>query len=163
MLVRTETVLKFISLWPPFLFSGIRVVEVDSNVETITVRLKSYFWNRNYFGTHFGGSLYSMCDPFFVFLATHKLAKEHIIWDKAASINFIKATNATVYAKFTMPQSVCDEIAEAAKHQFSVLRSFQVQVLSETGELIAEVEKELYIRRKDAKERFNPEKLNPVT
>ena len=29
--------------------------------------MKMYWWNKNLFGTHFGGSLASMTDPFYIF------------------------------------------------------------------------------------------------
>ena len=55
--------LRLLNLYPPFLGAGIRVRRLEHGYET---RLTVRFYNRNYWGTAFGGSLYSMCDPFFV-------------------------------------------------------------------------------------------------
>lgn len=52
------------NLYPPFLGAGIRV-NIARDVKTVDVTLGMHFWNRNYVKTHFGGSIYSMCDPFF--------------------------------------------------------------------------------------------------
>lgn len=52
------------SIYPPFLGAGIRV-KISKDVKTVDVVMKLTFWNRNYVKTHFGGSLYAMCDPFF--------------------------------------------------------------------------------------------------
>ncbi len=52
------------SLWPPFLFSGIRVVEISDDFRRAVVALRPSRLTSNYVGTLFGGSLYSMTDPF---------------------------------------------------------------------------------------------------
>ena len=46
--------------------------------------------------THFGGALYAMCDPFFVFIVMMNLGKDYIVWDKSAGITFIKPASGTI-------------------------------------------------------------------
>lgn len=53
-----------INLWPPFLLAGIHVTKVSRDFRDIDVELRMRPWNRNYVGTHFGGSLFAMTDPF---------------------------------------------------------------------------------------------------
>ena len=55
---------RFLRFWPPFLFSGIRIERLDDDWRHARVRLKLRWYNRNYVGTHFGGNLFSMTDPF---------------------------------------------------------------------------------------------------
>ena len=147
-------IIKLISYWPPYLFSGIKVIGCNNEVSEISVRLKSYPWNKNYFGTHFGGSLYAMCDPFFVFILAQKLGKDHIIWDKAAEIEFLKATNKPVFAHFKIPSDEVEKIREGALKSFKVEPKFFLTITDQSRTEIARVEKTLYVRRKDAKERF---------
>ncbi len=40
-------------------------------------------------GTHFGGSLYAMTDPFFALMLQANLGGEYLVWDKAGSIDYI--------------------------------------------------------------------------
>lgn len=151
-----RTVLKLISYWPPYFFSGIRVENISPDVDSITVRLKASPWNKNYFGTHFGGSLYSMCDPFFVFLLSHQLGKDYIIWDRAAEIEFIKAVSETVYAQFEITPEDVVKCKEETQKAYSYHPQFEVEIRTSKGKLIAKVKKTLYVRRKDAKkELFN--------
>ena len=83
-----QTRLKLLSFYPPFLGAGIRVSKVSEDLQTIEVRMKLRWWNRNVVGTHSGGSLYAMCDPFYMLILLEKMGKEYMIWDKAASIRF---------------------------------------------------------------------------
>jgi hypothetical protein len=57
-------------------------------------------YNRNYVGTQFGGSLYSMVDPFYMLMLMENLGRDYIVWDKAASIDFISPGKGPVYAEF---------------------------------------------------------------
>ncbi len=52
------------NVWPPFLLSGIHVTRLSNDWRHVEVELRLRPWNRNYVGTHFGGSLFAMTDPF---------------------------------------------------------------------------------------------------
>lgn len=147
-------VLKLFSFWPPFAVSGIRMISVSDDLRFVEVQKTTSFWNQNYFGTHFGGSLYDMCDPFYVFMLLHNLGKDYIIWDKGASIEYLKATNRPVKAKFKLDQQKIDEVKKAADENFKVEPTFEIDVADDLGQVVARVTKILYVRRKDAKERF---------
>ena len=153
-----KTVIKMLNFWPPFLFSGIRIIEVSEDLSKVRVRLKRFFWNQNYFGTHFGGSLYSMTDPFFPFMLLEQIKKEHIVWDKKGDIEYIKAVQEDVFADFQIFPTDVEEIKHACLNSFSIEKSFEVIVKTKNGDEVARVNKTLYIRRKDAKKRF--EKTN---
>lgn len=139
--------LRLLSFYPPYLGAGIRV-KSSSDLRTFEVRMKLTFWNRNYLGTQFGGSLYSMCDPFFVLILSAALGRDYIVWDKAASIRFLRPGRGTVKATFHIPQERIDEI-RAAADTAKVEPTFQVTVVDTEGRTVAEVEKLLYVRRKE--------------
>ena len=67
--------------------------------------MKLRFWNTNYVGSHFGGSLYSMTDPFYMFILLEHLKKDHIIWDKSADIEFLRPAKGEVKAIFEINES----------------------------------------------------------
>jgi hypothetical protein len=108
------------------------------------------FWNRNYVGTHYGGSLYSMTDPFYMLMLMENLGREYIVWDKAASIRFRKPGKGTVRAQFRLSQEQLDDIRNKLATQEKYEPTFPVEVRDEAGQLIAEVEKVIHIRRKPA-------------
>lgn len=139
--------IRAINIWPPFLGSGIRVRWSADN-KAVDVEMKLRFWNRNYVGTHYGGSLYSMTDPFYMLMLMNNLGREYIVWDKAASIRFRKPGKGKVRAEFRLTDAQLDDIRAKVAAQEKYEPTFLVQVKDEAGEVVAEVQKTLYIRRK---------------
>ena len=138
----------FLNLWPPFLGAGIRIRRLAPDWKAIDVEMKLRRWNRNYVGTHYGGSLYSMADPFFMLMLIENLGKDYIVWDKSASIRFRKPGRGTVFAEFRVSDEQISEIKDALKSQEKIERVFRVEVKDKSGIVIAEVEKLLHVRRK---------------
>ena len=70
-------ILKFgMNLWPPFLGAGIRVKQIAPDYKEVVVSMKLRWYNRNYVGTHFGGSLAAMTDPFYMLMLINTLGSE---------------------------------------------------------------------------------------
>jgi acyl-coenzyme A thioesterase PaaI-like protein len=103
-----------INLWPPFLFAGIHVTHVSADYRQIEVSLRMRPWNRNYVGTHFGGSLFAMTDPFWMLGLMHNLGRAYYVWDRAGEIEFLKPGRGTVRAVFRIDESMLEEIRSAA-------------------------------------------------
>jgi acyl-coenzyme A thioesterase PaaI-like protein len=142
--------IRLLNLYPPYIGAGVRV-KASPDLRTFEVRMRLRWWNRNYVGTHFGGSLYSMCDPHFMLILMDALGGGYVVWDKAATIRFRRPGRGTVAATFHIPQERVDEIRAAADAGSKVEPVFHVNVIDERGEVVAEVEKLLYVRRKDAR------------
>lgn len=140
---------RFINLYPPLLGAGIRVHKVDEL--TVRVEMKLTALNRNIVGTHFGGSLYSMCDPWFMLILMRALGTGYIVWDKSASIQFLQPGRGTVTAIFHIPQARVDEIRRQADSGQKIEPVFTVDVLDTQGQAVAHVEKLLYVRKKNGK------------
>jgi len=113
--------------------------------------MKLRWWNRNYVGTHYGGSLYSMADPFFMVMLIENLGKDYIVWDKSATIRFKKPGRGTVSASFRLSEPQIREIKQAlnSHEKEKIERVFTVEVKDESGSVVAQIEKLLHIRRKD--------------
>jgi acyl-coenzyme A thioesterase PaaI-like protein len=124
--MKKRLLLRSINAWPPFLGAGIRVTRMAS--KAIDVEMKLRFWNRNYVGTHFGGSLYSMTDPFFMLMLLDNLGPEYLVWDKAATIRFKKPGRGKVRAEFRLSDEQIDEIRRAAAANAKTEPTFVVQV-----------------------------------
>ena len=142
--------IRLINWWTPFIFSGIRVTHFGPGLREIEVRLKLYFWNRNYVGTHFGGSLYAMTDPFYMLMLVENLGRDYIVWDKGATIRFKRPGKGTVRARFAITEADLDRIRAATADGQKYEPLFTVQVVDESGTVVTEVDKLLYVRRKDA-------------
>ncbi len=146
------------NFYPPYLGAGIRVrlapaVSPAAGGATtsdgaIEVRMGLHFWNRNIVGTHFGGSLYSMCDPFYMLILRQKLGAGYIVWDKSAAIRFRRPGRGPVSAIFDVPEDVAADIRARADRGETVQPTFHAEVTDRNGEVVAIVEKLLYVRRR---------------
>lgn len=145
---KIKRLLRRLRWWPPFLGAGIRVTRVAADFRTIEVEMQLKFFNRNYVGTHFGGSLYSMCDPWFMVMLIENLGPDYIVWDKAATIRFKKPGRGAVKATFHIPSERIAEIKSQAETQAKLEPQFQAVVTDVEGNVVAEVDKLLYVRRK---------------
>lgn len=143
---------RFTRFYPPFLGAGIKVHHISEDLRTIEVHMPLRFWNKNYVGTHFGGSLYTMCDPFFMLILINNLGPDYIVWDKAATIRFKKPGKGLVKAIFHVSGERMEEIRAQADTQGKIEPQFQAVVTDAKGNVIAEVDKLLYVRKKKPQE-----------
>jgi hypothetical protein len=144
------------NFYPPHLGSGIRLEHVSEDRLTLRTALRARFWNRNFVGTHYGASLYAMCDAPFMLILIEALGTDYIVWDKAASIRFRKPGRGTVRAEFRIPASTVESLRETLRAKDKHDTTFYAQVVDEAGEVVAEVEKVLHVRRKNTAPRQEP-------
>ncbi|MFT6194931.1 MAG: acyl-coenzyme A thioesterase PaaI-like protein [Cognaticolwellia sp.] len=137
-----------LNIWPPFLFTGIRVVDVSEDFRQAKVRLKLNIFNQNAVGVHFGGSLYAMTDPFCMLLVMARLGKDYIVWDKSADIDYIKPGKGTVTAEFIITNALIADILTQTAQGEKYLPEIPVYVKDAQGEIVAKLNRKLYIRRK---------------
>lgn len=136
------------NLYPPYLGAGIKVRQISADFRQAQVSMGLTWYNRNYVRTQFGGSLYSMTDPFYMLLLMENLGRDYIVWDQAAHIEFISPGKGTVHAEFKLDDSMLKTIREHTANGEKYLPKYHVEVRDDQGTLVARVEKTLYIRRK---------------
>ena len=134
------------NVWGPFLLTGIRVTRVAPDFRTIDVRMSLRPWNRNYVGTHFGGSLFAMADPWFMVALMERLGPGYVVWDKIGTIRFRKPGRGTVTARFEIPDERVSEIRAAVEASGKAEPVFVAQIFDGRGDLVAEVEKLISVR-----------------
>jgi len=139
---------RWLNLWPPFFGAGIKVTRLDSDWRAIDVEMKLRFFNRNYVGTHYGGSLYSMTDPFYMLMLIENLGRDYIVWDKAASIRFRRPGRGRVTAEFRITEQQLDDIRQQLQAEEKNEPTFTVEVKDDSGEVIAIIEKVIQVKKK---------------
>jgi acyl-coenzyme A thioesterase PaaI-like protein len=146
--MKAKTFKRLINLYPPYLGAGIRVRSVSPDFRQIKVEMPLHWYNRNYVGTHFGGGLYSMVDPFYMVMLINMLGPDYIVWDRAAAIEFFKPGRGTMHADFCLTEADLETIYTHTADGQKYLPEFSVEITDQKGELVARVRKTLYIRRK---------------
>lgn len=141
----------FLNFYPPYLGAGVKCTYISEDWDELHVEMKVRWYNKNKVGTHFGGSLYSMVDPHLMLLLMQKLGRDYYVWDKSADIDFIKATTKPVKAVIKLSQARINEIKENTAAGEKHLPEFELDIINSDKELIARVNKTLYIKRKPDK------------
>ena len=146
---RERLLTRLINVYPPYLGAGVRVLRSEGDERTFRVEMRLRPWNRNLFGTHFGGSLYSMADPFFMLILIDALGHGFEVWDKSAAIRFRRPGRGTVRARFEIPAERIEEIRREAERNGRCEPVFLARVEDGAGEAVAEVEKTVSVRRRE--------------
>lgn len=141
----------FLSTYRPYRGAGIKMSYLSPDSRVAEMRLKPKFSNRNAFGTHFGGSLYSMCDPILVLMLARIMGPGYVLWDKSAAIRFKKPGKGIVTARFELPPEITDDLKNRADAGEIINPEFTVYVKDKEGDVVAEVNKILYVRHKSTK------------
>src|SRR5215475_12874715 len=145
---RAQKLQRRINFYPPYLGAGVRMTRISDDFRDVEVEMPLRFYNRNYVGTHFGGSLYSMVDPFYMLMLMNILGPDYIVWDKAAAIRFKKPGKGVMKAAFHLSEEKIAEIRAAADTQSKVEPQFQIVVRDGEGNVVAEIDKLLYVKKK---------------
>lgn len=137
-----------LNCWPPLWFTGIRVLSIRDDFCYVRVQMSMRWYNRNFVGTHFGGSLYAMTDPFYMLMLVMILGKDYYVWDQSAEIQFIKPAREKVTAEFELTDEAIAETKKQAKNGEKTIASFVVDVKTGKGETVSRVHKRVYVRLK---------------
>jgi acyl-coenzyme A thioesterase PaaI-like protein len=146
--VNAKSFMRLVNIYPPYLGAGVRVHSVAPDFRHIRVEMRLRWYNRNYVGTHFGGSIYSMVDPFYMLMLMQVLGPDYIVWDQGARIAFLKPGRGTLHADFNLTDDDLALIHTRTASGGKYLPEFVVEIRDIEEEVVARVEKTLYVRRK---------------
>ncbi|WP_421987919.1 DUF4442 domain-containing protein [Roseivirga sp.] len=136
------------NFYPPYVGAGIRVKHISDDFLRAEIEMKLRWWNKNLVGTHFGGSLMSMSDPFYMLLLLQKLGREYIVWDKASSIKFKRAEKGKVTCVFEITEDLVANIKSEVETVGKKDYVLPLQITNEEGKVVCELEKTIYVRKK---------------
>jgi len=139
------------NLWPPFWGMRIHILSISDDWRHIRMRMKLSLRNKNYVGTHFGGGLFVMVDPFYMLMLSNILGRDYLVWDKSAQIEFVSPGRTTVFADFRLDEAAIAEIKAQTASGDKFEPTFPVDIVDAQGKIVARVRKTIYIRRKAAK------------
>src|SRR5690625_5023337 len=137
-----------LNVWPPFLFTGVRVTHLSPDFRAARVKLRKTPLTTNYFGTQFGGSMFSMVDPLCALLLYRNLGPGYVVWDRRGEIDFEAPGRTALYARITLSPETIAEIRERAASGAPVLHWFELDITDAHGSLVARVRKQVYARRR---------------
>lgn len=139
---------RLVNIYPPYLGAGVKVEYVREDWKELHVSMTLRWYNRNAVGTHFGGSLYSMIDPHLMLLLIQLLGRDYLVWDKSANIEFIKASKKKVTSVIKISDNEIEEIIRHTENGEKYFSRFFIEIRDAGNDLVARVEKVIYVRKK---------------
>ncbi|KJY85362.1 translation elongation factor P (EF-P) [Vibrio galatheae] len=134
--------------WPPFWGAGIKILSISDDFREVRMKLKLRWWNKNANRTQYGGSIFSLTDPVYSLMLMGILGERYYVWDKEASINFIKPGQSDLFAEFCVSQNQLDDILMQTANGDKCFPEFIIYVKDKQGNVVSEVQRKLYVRKK---------------
>ncbi|MFE7719277.1 PaaI family thioesterase [Nocardia rhizosphaerihabitans] len=118
------------NVFPPYLFGGVRVKHIAADWTSVRVDYTVRPWNRNNPNrAAFGGTLYSMTDPFFAIMAYGQLGR------------------GTVTTTMGLSREQVAEIRQATESGAKSITEHSAEIVDGNGTLVARAAQQLYVRR----------------
>lgn len=140
--------MRLLNWYVPLLFAGVRVEQVDDDFRYARAALHARWFNRNYVGTHFGGTLYSMTDPFFMIMVMENLGSDYLVWDRRGEVEYLKPGRGKIVVELRVAEADLQTIRDATAVGEKYEHWFSCELKDPSGEVIARVRKQVYVRLK---------------
>lgn len=135
--------------WYPMYFgTGGKILFIAGNFRELHLRIKLNLWTYNYVGTVFGGSMFSATDPFYMLMFLRSLGKSFVVWDKSASIKFVRPAKKTLYAKYLLSDEILDSVKAEVAERGECTRLMSIELKDEDEKVYAVIERNVYIADK---------------
>jgi acyl-coenzyme A thioesterase PaaI-like protein len=138
-----------LTLFPPFLFQGVRVTEVGPGFRSCRVRVGRSLLTRNLNGTIFGGSIFAGADPIYVIMYWQVFARLGYpvrAWLRQARIQYLKPGRTALEMEFALSDGDVERARTALDRDGRFTRWHTVEVLDRDREVCASVDTEVYLR-----------------
>ena len=93
--------------------------------------------------------MYGAVDPIYMIMLIKVLGPDYIVWDKAATIRFIRPGRSTLYARFLLEEHEIVTIRQELSRQPKLDQIYHVDLMDQNGIVHASIEKTIYIRIKE--------------
>ena len=137
------------NLFPAYRRTGGRIYFLSADWRDIHITLGLSWKTKNYVGSVFGGSIYGALDPIYMIQLINILGNEYVVWDKSATVKFLKPIKRKVFARFLISDEILSEIIFKVKSDKKCSIDLVTNFQDEDGVIYAEVIKTLYIADKE--------------
>jgi acyl-coenzyme A thioesterase PaaI-like protein len=134
---------------PLYRATGARLTFCSADFQEVHVKLTKNLLTRNYVNTIFGGSMYSSVDPIFMLMLMQILGKNYVVWDKAATIRFVRPARKQLKARFLLDDLLIENIKKQIAETKETDLELTLEYLDEEEKVCAAFTKVLYIADKN--------------
>ncbi len=141
--LRTRLTRHGFNVYPAIWGTGGRITYIASDWREMRVEIPLRLRTRNYVGTIFGGSMYAAVDRWYMIMLIKSLGPGYVVWDKAASIRFLRPGRSTLRAQLFLDEAELQFIRQALETERSVDRVYTVELVDREGAVCARGEDDL--------------------
>ncbi len=134
--------------FPAFRGTGGKITHISADYRVVAAKLPLRRKTRNYVGTIFGGSMFSVVDPVYMVMLYKILGNQYSIWVKSAEIEFLKPGKSTLYAVFQLPESETKKIEQAVSIRGKTQCDLTIELTDKNGTVHAVVRQCLHVSQK---------------
>jgi acyl-coenzyme A thioesterase PaaI-like protein len=135
--------------YPCYRGTGAHITYIASNWREVHLKLPLSWRTRNYRGTIFGGSMYAAVDPIYMLMLIKNLGPGYNIWDKAATIRFVRPGRSTLFARFLIDEHELAIIQDGVSKNVKIDRVYNIDLTDNHDVVHVSVEKTIYIAQRD--------------
>lgn len=99
-----------------------------------------------------------MTDPWYMLMLLNVLGKDYVVWDKGASIQYKAPGRGRVTAEFLLEEDLVQSLRNLDPDEKRVFE-MPVEIKNKHGDVVAEVTKTLYVKRKGEEQKSLVSKL----
>ena len=137
------------NFWPCIWCTGSRVEFIAGDFKELHVSIKLNIRTRNRVGTVYGGSIYSSVDPYFMLLFMEILGRDYVVWDKGASMKFVRPIVDKVKCRFLITDELIAEVKQKVAENGEYTFDLPLKYEDDNGTVYATFTKQVYAAGKD--------------
>ncbi|NDT41034.1 DUF4442 domain-containing protein, partial [Francisella tularensis subsp. holarctica] len=96
---KSEELIKRFNDLPAFVVTGGEIVFISDDFLEVHLKFNLTENTKNYYGTGFGGAIYSSLDPIYPLQLCNILGDDYVVWDLSANIDYVRPITDHVYAR----------------------------------------------------------------
>lgn len=136
------------NMMPVFRSTGGKALYIANDFSEFRLKLPLNFYTKNEVGTLHGGHIYGFVDGIYMYQLMKLLGKDYVVWDKSATIIFLRPATKTLYATFNIaPDFVLQVKKDIAEHQTKDYL-LHLPLKDINGKVYAKVDCTLYVASK---------------
>jgi hypothetical protein len=151
-MIVSERALKWaLSFYPPLFFQRIWVRKFHPDFRGVDVKINRSFFNRNYNGSIFGGTIFAATDPFYAILFDQLMQRRGYkcrVWLKSASIQYLKPGRSDLFFSLKITDEMLQEAEQALQTEGKFVKAYPMELFDKDGQLCVLVMNEVYLRNK---------------
>lgn len=147
-----ETLRQRVRRWrwnflPSYRMTGGWITHLSDDWREVRVKLPYNIWTRSYVNTIYCGAMFSAITPFYAAMILFNLPPQHQVWDKCATIHYLKPGRGTLYSHIVLTQDELDTIGALLEDNRSIERTYRLTLVDADDTLHATLDQTVYIRR----------------